>query len=242
MLVCCCCCCTCAPQCTGNRRNEFNRTGRVVKGLEWEGGSISTAGEPPTPPLLPRALRPPPPAACCLLCGPLSCTPGQPLPSLLPNPRPWHAGTTALDREPCMWRPPPACRPRPQFSPACGCGTCCLRRGLGRTIQRCSTSRRAMRPLVTSASKHAAKRGRGGRSVAGPEADRHGLQDACRAFAPTLWASTVLPPPGQSVHVGLCHLAHRPRSPCDLKLLHKCVLCSLRALMLTWRGQPTAPA
>lgn len=38
------------PQCTGNRRNEFNRTGRVVKGLEWEGGSISTAGgRPPAP-------------------------------------------------------------------------------------------------------------------------------------------------------------------------------------------------
>ncbi|KAL4433958.1 hypothetical protein ABPG75_000399 [Micractinium tetrahymenae] len=34
---------TATLQCTGNRRNEFNRTGRVVKGLEWEGGSISTA-------------------------------------------------------------------------------------------------------------------------------------------------------------------------------------------------------
>jgi hypothetical protein len=30
-------------QCTGNRRNDFNETSRVVKGLEWDGGSISTA-------------------------------------------------------------------------------------------------------------------------------------------------------------------------------------------------------
>lgn len=44
-----------ALQCTGNRRNEFNRTGRVVKGLEWEGGSISTAGGAPLPSLLPLA-------------------------------------------------------------------------------------------------------------------------------------------------------------------------------------------
>jgi hypothetical protein len=36
---------TATMQCTGNRRNDFNETGRGVKGLEWDGGSISTAGE-----------------------------------------------------------------------------------------------------------------------------------------------------------------------------------------------------
>ena len=35
---------TATLQCTGNRRNDFNLTQRPVKGLEWDGGSISTAG------------------------------------------------------------------------------------------------------------------------------------------------------------------------------------------------------
>ena len=35
---------TATLQCTGNRRNEFNATPRKVKGLEWDGGSISNAG------------------------------------------------------------------------------------------------------------------------------------------------------------------------------------------------------
>lgn len=35
---------TATLQCTGNRRDEFNQHARPVKGLEWEGGSISTAG------------------------------------------------------------------------------------------------------------------------------------------------------------------------------------------------------
>jgi hypothetical protein len=35
---------TATLQCTGNRRNEFNETPRKVKGLEWDGGSISNAG------------------------------------------------------------------------------------------------------------------------------------------------------------------------------------------------------
>ncbi|EFN57284.1 hypothetical protein CHLNCDRAFT_30609 [Chlorella variabilis] len=34
---------TATLQCTGNRRNDFNLTQRPVKGLEWDGGSISTA-------------------------------------------------------------------------------------------------------------------------------------------------------------------------------------------------------
>lgn len=40
---------TATLQCTGNRRDEFNKSGRPVKGLEWEGGSISTAGRFFTP-------------------------------------------------------------------------------------------------------------------------------------------------------------------------------------------------
>ena len=35
---------TATLQCTGNRRNEYNATPRKVKGLEWDGGSISNAG------------------------------------------------------------------------------------------------------------------------------------------------------------------------------------------------------
>ncbi|KAI7843653.1 hypothetical protein COHA_002555, partial [Chlorella ohadii] len=34
---------TATLQCTGNRRNDFNERARPVKGLEWDGGSISTA-------------------------------------------------------------------------------------------------------------------------------------------------------------------------------------------------------
>ena len=51
---------TATMQCTGNRRNEFNASGeRPVKGLEWDGGSISTAVRGPSGPLDGGVLRTP---------------------------------------------------------------------------------------------------------------------------------------------------------------------------------------